>query len=100
MMRPPFTTTMIPFTAFFIDDLCVDEAVRGQHIGEALVKDSLEQGRRLGFRALQFNAVVATNARALHLYDKLGFVRLGTIPAIYEMPDGSFQDIILFYHLL
>ena len=50
---------------------------RGLHIGEQLVKDSLKVGAELGFRILQFNAVVATNSHALHLYERLGFTQLG-----------------------
>lgn len=76
----------------------VDSAVRGQHIGEKLVRDCLEQGGRLGFRVLQFNAVVAGNASALHLYRKLGFTELGTVPGGFRHDDGSYEDIVLFYH--
>lgn len=78
----------------------VDATCRGHHIGERLVRDCLEQGARHGFKILQFNAVVATNAGAIHLYEKLGFVRLGTIPGGFHMPGGSFEDIIIFYHTL
>ncbi|MBQ6470714.1 MAG: GNAT family N-acetyltransferase [Victivallales bacterium] len=73
---------------------------RGYHVGEALVRDSLERGRELGFRALQFNAVVASNTVAIRLYEKLDFQRLGRIPRIFERPDGTFEDILLFYHPL
>ena len=47
----------------------VKEGKRGLHIGEQLVKHSLKTGTSLGFRILQFNAVVATNIHALHLYE-------------------------------
>ena len=70
---------------------------RGLHIGEQLVKDSLVMGARLGFRILQFNAVVAANVHALHLYERLGFTRLGTIPQGFLMKDGHYEDIILLY---
>ena len=70
---------------------------RGQHIGEQLVKDSLATGARLGFRLMQFNAVVAANIHALHLYERLGFTRLGRIPQGFLMKDGHYEDIILFY---
>lgn len=70
---------------------------RGLHIGEQLVKDSLAVGARLGFRILQFNAVVATNVHALHLYERLGFTRLGRIPQGFLMKDGHYEDIILLY---
>ena len=78
----------------------VDAARRGQGIGEALVRHCLETARSLGFGILQFNAVVANNYAALHLYEKLGFVRLGVIPRGFHMKDGSYQDIIPHYHTL
>ena len=75
----------------------VKEGWRGVHIGESLVKDSLKVGARLGFHLLQFNAVVASNIHALHLYERIGFHQLGTIPKGYLMHDGNYEDIILFY---
>ena len=58
----------------------VKKTVRGQHIGEKLVKHCIAQGKTCGFRVLQFNAVVKSNAGALALYKKLGFTQLGVIP--------------------
>ena len=75
----------------------VKEGKRGLHIGEQLVKDSLKTGARLGFRTLQFNAVVATNIHALHLYERLGFTQLGVIPQGFRMKDGHYEDIIPHY---
>ena len=73
---------------------------RGMGIGEALVTHCMKKGAELGFRILQFNAVVANNHSALHLYEKLGFVKLGVIPGGFLMKDGRYQDIIPHYHLL
>jgi ribosomal protein S18 acetylase RimI-like enzyme len=70
---------------------------RGQHIGEQLVKDSLAVGARLGFTILQFNAVVASNVHALHLYERLGFHQLGVIPKGFRMNDEHYEDIVLHY---
>ncbi len=70
---------------------------RGIHIGEQLVKDSLAMGARLGFRILQFNAVVASNTHALHLYERLGFHKLGIIPQGFHMKDGHYEDIVPHY---
>ena len=70
---------------------------RGLHIGEQLVKDSLATGARLGFHILQFNAVVAANIHALHLYKRLGFTQLGIIPKGFLMKDGHYEDIVLHY---
>ena len=73
---------------------------RGLHIGEKLVLDCLEQGKKHGFGILQFNAVVATNVHARHLYERLGFVQLGIIPNGFRMKDGSYEDICPYYHEL
>ncbi len=73
---------------------------RGEHIGEKLVKDCMEQAKKEGYRILQFNAVVADNKAALHLYEKLGFTRLGVIPGGFRGKDGEYKDIIPHYCIL
>lgn len=73
---------------------------RGLHIGEKLVTHSLQKAKELSFRILQFNAVVSTNYGALHLYEKLGFVKLGVIPEGFLMKDGTYQDIVPHYYSL
>lgn len=75
-------------------------AYRGKGIGELLVVHSLDKGKALGFQLLQFNAVVKSNIHAIHLYHKLGFVEIGTVPLGFRMKDYTYQDIILFYHIL
>lgn len=71
---------------------------RGKHIGEKLVADSLEQSRAHGFKILQFNAVVESNIHARHLYERLGFKQLGTIPNGFRLKDGSFANICPYWH--
>ena len=95
-------------TAFFVGrcgHICnasyaVDRESRGLHIGEKLVSDCLAQGKAHGYRVLQFNAVVASNVHARHLYERLGFKQLGTIPGGFRMKDGSYEDICPYYHEL
>ena len=70
---------------------------RGQHIGEKLVIDSLEQAKAHGFSILQFNAVVEGNTHARHLYERLGFTQLGTIPGGFRMKDGTFANICPYF---
>jgi ribosomal protein S18 acetylase RimI-like enzyme len=70
---------------------------RGQHFGEFLVKDCLAKAKEIGFKILQFNAVVATNTSALKLYKKLGFTQLGVIPKGFLLKDGNYEDIIPHY---
>ncbi len=78
----------------------VGREARGKHIGELLVRDCLAQAKAHGFRLIQFNAVVKTNAPARHLYQKLGFVELGSIPGGFLKKDGVYEDIVLYYHTL
>ena len=76
----------------------VSSESRGMHIGEKLVRDCLAQARRQGFRILQFNAVVESNLSARHLYEKLGFQQLGTIPGGFRMKDGHYENICPYFH--
>lgn len=75
----------------------VKEGYRGQHIGEMLVRHCIQQTALCGFRILQFNAVVATNKAAHHLYEKIGFQRLGIVPKGFLMKNGQYEDIVLYY---
>lgn len=75
----------------------VKKSKRGMHIGEFLVKDCIAKAKEIGFKILQFNAVVATNTSALKLYAKLGFTQLGIIPNGFLMKDGTYEDIIPHY---
>ena len=78
----------------------VERTMRGHGIGRALVTDCLRRAGEIGYRVLQFNAVVATNTAARRLYEQLGFRQLGTIPGGFLMPDGHYEDICPYYHEL
>ncbi|MBR2524755.1 MAG: GNAT family N-acetyltransferase [Clostridiales bacterium] len=78
----------------------VDRSSRGRHIGEMLVKDCLDRAKETGFRVLQFNAVVESNIHARHLYERLGFTQLGTIPGGFRMKDGTYVNICPYYREL
>ncbi len=71
-------------------------SARGKHIGEKLVLDSVARLSSCGFRGLQFNAVVATNVHARHLYERCGFRLVGTIPGGFRM-DDHYEDICIYY---
>ena len=78
----------------------VKKNLRGKHIGEILVRDCIEQAKRYGYRILQFNAVVRSNASALRLYKRLGFTQLGVIPGGFRNKEGVYEDVIPHYILL
>lgn len=73
---------------------------RGKHIGEKLVLDCLQKAKEHGFGILQFNAVVESNIHARHLYERLGFIPLGTIPNGFRMKGGHFENICPYYREL
>lgn len=75
----------------------VDSHARGLHIGEKLVRDCISNAHTHSFKILQFNAVVATNTHARHLYERIGFKQLGTIPGGFLMNDGHYEDICPYY---
>lgn len=75
----------------------VKSDLRVQHIGEKLVSHSLSKAKELGFRIMQFNAVVESNTYALKLYKKLGFIQLGVTPKGFLNKNGKYENIILHY---
>ena len=78
----------------------VRSQARGMQIGESLVRDSLVQAKKLGYRLLIFNAVVKGTERAEKLYHKLGFVKIGEVPGGFLTKNGAYQDTMMFYHLV
>ena len=67
----PFSNNMVPFTSVYIDDLCVDAAFRGQHIGEKLFEHVKEEARKLGCYELTLN-VWEGNDGAMGFYERMG----------------------------
>ena len=78
----------------------VRQGYRGEGIGRKMVRPCLENANAKGFRGLQFNAVVATNQAAIHLYESLGFEKIGKITDGYRLKDGSYEDIYIFFYYL
>ncbi|ACU76212.1 GCN5-related N-acetyltransferase [Catenulispora acidiphila DSM 44928] len=61
----------------------VDPAAAGRGVGRALGEYTLAWAREQGYRAMQFNAVVESNARAVHLWRSIGFEIIGTVPEAF-----------------
>ena len=73
---------------------------RGQGVGEAMCRHSLEVARALGFRAMQFNAVVSTNVGAMRLWQRCGFTIVGTVPGAFRHPvHGEVAIHVMHRHL-
>lgn len=74
----------------------VAKSARGQGIGRAMGQHSLQEARRLGFRAMQFNCVVATNP-AVKLWEDLGMKIVGTLPGAFKHPTRGYVDAYVMY---
>lgn len=73
---------------------------RGRGLGKYLVGQSLKQAARLGFRGMQFNAVVAGNLAALRIYRNAGFQTVGKIPGGFLLKNGTYSDMYILYRPL
>ncbi|CAM5445165.1 N-acetyltransferase family protein [Streptomyces abikoensis] len=75
----------------------VSPAAAGRGIGRALGEHVIAWAREEGYRAIQFNAVVETNTRAVALWKSLGFRIIGTLPEAYRLPDGAYTGLHIMY---
>lgn len=78
----------------------VGPQAQGRGIGYRLGAHSIAEARRLGYRAIQFNYVVSTNAAAVALWQKLGFKIVGTLPQAYRHEQLGYVDAYVMYQLL
>ncbi|SDH88786.1 Ribosomal protein S18 acetylase RimI [Pseudobutyrivibrio sp. 49] len=68
---PEDATNKVKFKQLYIDDLCVDEKARGQHVGRALFEYVKEEAKRMGCYEVTL-AVWTGNDRAEAFYEGLG----------------------------
>lgn len=73
-------------------------AARGRGVARALVGHAKSWARRMGFRAMQFNFVVSTNADAVHLWQKIGFEVVGRLPGAFLHPRRGPVDALVMFH--
>ena len=73
---------------------------RGQGIARTMAEHSLEEARRQGFRAMQFNFVVATNSAAVRLWHSLVFETFGRFPEAFDrQSQGMTHAFVMFSRL-
>ena len=78
----------------------VDGSARGRGVGRALGEEALRWARGQGYHGMQFNAVVETNAAAVHLWRDLGFAIMTTIPEAFEHPRHGRVGLHVMYRRL
>lgn len=78
----------------------VSPAARGLGAASAMCRHSQEVAATMGFRAMQFNCVVSTNAGAVRLWQQLGFAIVGTLPGAFRHPTQGDVDAYVLYKQL
>lgn len=78
----------------------VAPAARGLGVGRRMAEHCLEEARRQGFQAMQFNFVVSTNGAAVRLWQQLGFAIVGTLPGAFRNARLGFVDAYVMFRPL
>ena len=73
---------------------------QGSGVGRTMAEHCLGEARQMGFRAMQFNFVVSTNAPAIHLWEQLGFKIVGTLPGAFHHPQKGYVDVYVMHRSL
>ena len=72
----------------------------GRGVGRAMCRHSLEEAKRRGYRAMQFNFVVSSNERAVRLWESLGFQIVGRLPGAFDHPTLGYVDALVMFRAL
>ena len=72
-------------------------AARGKGVARAMLTHSLEEAVRQGFRAMQYNFVVATNTRAIATWERAGFRTVGRLPGAFRHPTEGMVDALVMW---
>ena len=78
----------------------VAPSARGRGVGRLLGQTVLDKALDAGFRAMQFNAVVATNDAAVALWTSLGFGILATVPEAFDHPTHGLVGLQIMHRRL
>lgn len=78
----------------------VAESARGRGVATLMGEHSQQEAVRLGYRAMQFNLVVATNAASVHLWKKLGFRVVGELQGAFLHATEGYVDALVYYKVL
>jgi len=75
----------------------VSSKARGKGLATAMCKHSQEIAVHLGYKAMQFNFVAASNEGAVKLWNRLGFDTVGRLPRAFLHPSKGYVDALVMY---
>ncbi len=78
----------------------VSSAARGKGLATSMCEHSQQEAIRLGYKAMQFNFVAASNEGAVRLWNKLGFETVGRLPKAFNHPNDGYVDALVMYKWL
>ncbi len=78
----------------------VASTARGKGVATTMCEHSQKRARDLGYLAMQFNFVAASNQGALALWHTLGFDTVGTLPKAFNHPRDGLIDAYVMYKTL
>jgi ribosomal protein S18 acetylase RimI-like enzyme len=78
----------------------VAPAFRGRGVASAMCAHSLDTARAAGFRAMQFNYVVASNEVAVRLWERHGFAIVGRVPGAFRHASLGASDVLIMHRFL
>lgn len=73
---------------------------QGKGIARAMCAHSLEHAKKVGYRGIQFNFVIANNIRAIALWQSYGFETLCSLPKVFDHPKDGLVDALVMYKTL
>ena len=79
---------------------CTTPAARGRGVARAMLAHTLAEARTQGYRAMQFNFVVATNTGAIALWEAAGFAVVGRLPGAFNHPTAGYVDALVMFKSL
>jgi len=78
----------------------VSSKARGKGLATSMCEHSQQIALDLGYKAMQFNFVAASNKGAIRLWDKLGYDTVGRLPKAFKHPSQGYVDALVMFKSL
>ena len=75
-------------------------SARGKGVARRMLDHALIEAKQQGYRAMQFNFVLASNQPALAIWQRNGFATIGRIPQAFLHPKQGYVDALILHRSL